>query len=216
MKSETLEKLKLYTKEINDIMLLAQSSFSIVYYLLRREDDLEREVINQNQFLKFSREIYWRTYVTELSKLFAERHSDHFNLHDFINKFKEGKEFEIKEIDEYSIQIWEDNLKLEKKKIDNLLLQRDKRYGHTDRKRAHVKNELTFEDAEELLRVVQRIVSEIYRVVFNTFNDFKVIGDPVHDLKKLVKVLADNKKEMLSDFRKHCEEMDIDPKEVGL
>lgn len=216
MKSQTLEKLKVHTKEINDIMLLAQSSFLIVDHLLRSDDALEREVINQNQFLKFSREIYWRTYVTELSKLFVNRSSDYFNLHSFIKKFKKGMEFEVGKIDEHSIKIWEDNLHLEKKKIDNLILQRDKLYSHTDKARSDVKNELTFKDAKELLHVVQRIVSEIYIAVFGIFNDFNVIDEPKHDLKKLVDILVKQKEEMLAGLAKHCKEMNIDPKEIGL
>jgi len=214
---EQLTKLRAHTKEIYDIMLLAQSSFRIVDYLYREREGLEIEVINQNQFLKYTAEMNWRIYVIELSKLFSDRDSDWFNLKRFIQKFKKGYEYnKIKEIDNQSILYWEQNLALEKRKIDNLILQRDKLYSHTDKNRAKVKNELSFSDAKELIQIVQRIVSEIYNAVFDTNISFEPIGEPIDDLKKIVQALVDKKKEMIDFYKAHCKEQNIDPKFIGL
>ena len=213
---EVLSKLKQHTKEINDIMLLAQSSFKIVAYLYRERSGFEIEVVNQNQFLKYSAESHWRIYVTELAKLFAARDSDWFNLNRFIRKFKKGMEYEVEQIDEHSILIWEQQLELQKAQIDNLLLQRDKLYGHTDKNREGVKNKLTFADAKELLRIVQRIVSEIYTVVFGQYPSFDPIGEPLDDLKKIIKVLVEQKQELIRFYSEHAKANGIDPLEIGL
>lgn len=210
------EKLKNHTREIQDIMFLAQSSFKILSYLYLEADDVENDIIENSQFLKFSREIHWRIYVIELSKLFADRKSEHFNLYAFIQKFKKGMEYEIKEIDERSIELWELNLKMEKPNIDNLILQRDKLYGHTDRDRTSVKNTLTFKHAKELIEVVQRIVSEIYIAVFQLATTFDVIGEPLSDIKKIVASLANEKANMLNDYKTYAESLGIDPTELGL
>ena len=214
---EKLAKLQQHTKEIYEIMLLAQSSFKIVDYMYRTRDDIAGEVINQNQYLKYSRHINWRLYVTELAKLFANRESDWFNVNRLITKFKKGGEFEkVTVIDETTVAAWERDLASEKAIIDNLLDQRDKLFGHTDKNRAHIKNELSIKDARTLIDIVKRIVSEIYVAVLDAPIDLDPFGEPVDDLKKLMEVQVFEKKKLINFWIAHCEEHKIDPASMGL
>ncbi|MFV8327929.1 hypothetical protein [Flavobacterium sp. ZS1P14] len=211
-------KLRRHTKEINDIMLLAQSSFKIVDYLTNPQSVIEREVINQNKFFKYSTELNWRIFVIEMAKLFSTSDRAHFyNLSKFIRKFKPDGEFgQVEEIDQYSMSIWEQNLNLEKIKIDNLMLQRDKLYSHNDPNREGIKNELSFVDAKELLNVVKRIISEIYAAVFDQYRSYDLLNEPVEELKKIVCELSILKQQQINDFIRHSEKNDIDPAEMGL
>ncbi|MGF7076262.1 hypothetical protein [Mucilaginibacter sp. 3215] len=212
-----LNKLENLTKEVRDIMLLAQSSFKIVEYLYLDKAPLELEVIKQNQFLKYSREIHWRIYVTELSKLLANRPGDYYNLHKFIEKFKPGFEYNsVKSINLTTLTAWENQLISVKDKIDNLLLQRDKLYSHTDKSRAGVKNILSIKDARELINIVQQVVYDIYNSVFGTHMSFDPIGEPLDGLKNIMAAMVQQKKDLINSFITHSKDVGIDPADVGL
>jgi hypothetical protein len=212
-----LNKLENHTKEIRDIMLSAQSSFKIVEYLYLDKTPLELEVIIQNQFLKYTREIHWRMYVTELSKLLANRPGDFYNLHKFIEKFMPGFEYHsVKSINPTTLTIWENQLISAKDKIENLLLQRDKLYSHTDKSRAGVKNSLSIKDARELIEIAQQVVYAIYDSVFVTHMSFDPIGEPLDGLKHIIASMVQQKKDLINSYITHSKEVGIDPADVGL
>lgn len=217
MEIETL-KLQIETETITHILLRAQSSFKILDYLSRGRSGLEAQVISRNYFFRYTSDCHWQIYVVELSKLFGkDSPNNHFNLIGFINKFKQGGEYaSLNKIDDTSIKIWEGDLSLKKESIDNLLLQRDKKFGHTDRKGEKVKNILTFGSAKELIEVVQRILSEINLLVFGHGTAFDPTGDPIIDLEKIMVILVNDKKRMINDYIDHCKELGIDPKEMEL
>jgi len=209
---EITDKLKQHTKEIHDIMLLAQSSFKIVDYLTREREGFEINIVNHSLYFKYSAEVNWRIYVIEMAKLFSTSHKAHwFNLNRFIEKFKPGGEYaSVREIDHYSVKIWEQNLDLEKIKIENLLKQRDKLYSHTDKNRANIKNELTYLEARELLNIVKRILSEIYASVFDEFRLYDLSTEPVDDLKKLIKELSLLEQARIDYLLQHAKDKEID------
>lgn len=193
--------------EIRNIMFNAQSSFKIVDYIYRTSDTIEKEVINRSQYFLYSAQVHWRIYVTEMSKLFKKAKNDHFNIHQFINKFKEGAVYRTVLIPDSSIENWEISLSFEKeqKLIENLVSQRDKLYSHTDKDRKHIKNEFSFVDANEFLNIVKRMLSEIYVVVFGDSMQFDPLYEPIEDLKKHMDILVAEKKKwikMEDDFDK--------------
>lgn len=213
----TVKKLEEFTKEITRIMLRAQSSFRIMDYLYRERKGLELEVINNYPFLKYTAETHWRLYVIELSKLLKNNKGEFFNLHKFIDKFKQGKEFEIiAGIDAVTIARWEASLKLEESNIEKLIGQRDKLYGHTDKDYLSVRNTLSFVKARELIEVVQNVITEIHDKVFNQGISYNPIGEPLEDLKKIIAVLVDRKRETIEMYKEICKAENIDPKEMGL
>jgi len=216
MAATNIEKLQQHTKEIYEIMFRAQSSFKIVDYLYRERDGLAIEIINTSQFLKYTAETHWRIYVIELAKLFAPRKSEHYNLHHFIEKFKPGMEYSISEIDADVIEKWEQLVDGEKTKINNLLQQRDKLYGHTDKDRHLVANILTFEDARKLIMIVKQVVAEIYDAVLGQSISLDPIGEPLEDLKRIICTLVDAKKQMYNDYSAVCKHCGIDPGELDI
>ncbi|MFX1707191.1 hypothetical protein PV783_24700 [Chitinophaga sp. CC14] len=214
-----LSKLKDHTKEINAIMLRAQSSFRIMDYLYRTSEGLEIEIIRNHQFLKYTAELNWRIYVIELSKLLKPNPNkdDYYNLTTFISKFKQGQEYEmIPGIDNETITKWEDSLKDLKEQIQNLLEQRDKLYSHTDKKHFLYKNKLSFADANELILVIQRVINEIYIKVFGHSASFDPLGEPVDNLKQIVGILVEQKKSQIKALVDHGRSFGIDPKEFDV
>ena len=213
MDKETFDKLRIHTNEITNIMFRAQSSFKIVDFLYRQREGLETEIINRNSFLLYTAEVNWRIYVTEISKLFAKRNNEYYNIHKFIKRFKKDEEYETDEIPLNSINIWEENLSQEReeKLIKNLLEQRDKKFSHTDKDANDIDNEFTFIDAKEFLHIVQRILSEIYQVVFKTTMLFNPINEPVDELKKIVSLIIEDKREII-ELDQMCNDPDFEEK----
>jgi len=189
-----------YITEIRNIMFSAQSSFKIVNYLYRERSGMEIEVVKRSQFLLYTASIHWQIYVTEMSKLFANRKGDKFNLHKLINKFKPTGEYYCTEILQNSVLIWEQNLKLDKEAnlIKNLLEQRDSLYSHTDIVRDHIKNKFSFADAKEFLHIIMRTLSEIYYLVFNESMHMEPINEPMMDLKRIMRILVNEKQQWVT------------------
>lgn len=214
------EKLLAEVTEIRDIMFKAQASFKIVDYLYRTRDGVEIEVINYSQFLKYTASIHWGIYVTEMSKLFVNRRTEHFNIHQFINKFKDGGEYRTSHIPDNSIFLWEANLSQSKETQlkENLTTQRDSLYSHTDKNRDHIKNAFTFIDAKEFLNIIKRILSEIYCEIFNQSMQMEPFNEPVDDLKRLMKILVKEKEVWIKaeetlesdEFKKASAEFKVD------
>ncbi len=199
MTDQLMTKLYKHTTEIRDIMFNAQSAYKIVNFLYRERSGVEIEVININQFLLYTAEINWRIYTIEMAKLFANRKSEHFNIHEYIKKFQPGREYRNINVSDSSILIWQQNLALTKDAtwINNLLQQRDSKYSHTDRNREHIKNILSFADAKELLQIIQRMLSEVFHSVFGESMLFDPINEPVESLKQTVSILAARQQKLI-------------------
>lgn len=203
MDTNIKENLRKQIGEMRNILFTAQSSFKILDYLYRTRSENDYTIINGSLFLKFTASTHWRIYVIEMSKLFSNRRTEHFNIHQLIGKFKPGGEFHCEMIPNNSIKIWEDNLVLkhETALIDNLISQRDKLYSHTDKDREDIKNALSFIDSMELMNIVKRMLSEIYITVFDVTMVMEPLNEPADDLKRLIRMLETEAK-VLADLEK--------------
>lgn len=219
------EKLRKEITEVRDIMFTAQSSFKIVDYLYRTRTEAEYSIVNRSQFLKYTAHTHWRMYVTEMSKLLSNRRTEHFNIHQLIDKFKAGGIYRTSSIPDTSIRIWEDNLRLnnEAEWISNLIVQRDSLYSHTDKDREHIKNSLTFISAIELLHIIKRMLSEIYITVLEVQMIMEPFNEPVDDLKRIMRSLATEAKVLLEleemldsdDFEKESKAFSVDKDDMA-
>jgi hypothetical protein len=212
MTPDIKDKLKKEMDEICNIMFVAQSSLKIVDYLRRTREGMEIEVVRHSMFFKYTANVHWQMYVTEMSKLFRDGKNEYFNIHKFIRKFKDAGEYHTHLITDNSIQIWESNLSLEKEKtlIENLVRQRDGKYSHKDKDWEAIKNSFTFIDAKEFLNIVKRMLSEIYGKVFDTSMIMDPFNEPVDDLKRIVKSLAAEYNRNIEMFEKINKEYNTD------
>ena len=224
MKDDKLAPIKKEFEVINNILLLAQSSFSIAGSLFINADRDEDAVIKQNTFLVYSMNINWRIMVIELCKLYPkdpdkESKNSHYNLPDFIRKI--CKEFNDKITDEIADSL----INIIKREIDfysgketvkRLYIKRDKKFAHTDREDPTTGDDgLTFENIHELIRTAQYIVNDVHNILFgSTIHYGYTIGDPNLDLDKIVKRLALDRRQLLAYQLQHAKDMGIDPKEI--
>lgn len=137
MKARKMEELRNEIRQINEILLTAQSSFRITKYLLLPDLPSATEFINQSVYFQYSLRMNWRLTVIELSKLLAtNKDRDRYNLHHFTKKLKKDGQFgdakkaadkfyalELHDPSKWEKDItkWETRLLSEKLVIDNLM-----------------------------------------------------------------------------------------------
>jgi hypothetical protein len=204
LKEKKKLELKKETCELAEILFLAQESLKVVEYLLKDEENEDKEYSKRmNAFFVYSRSIYWRVIVIELSKLFSEKDSEHYNIYKFISKLKLDGHYGDALISGSEIEAWEKTLADNKDSISNLILQRDKVYAHTDRNSKEVPNTVTITKTRELIEIIQKIIREVYFTVFaSSFMVDSPVNAPVDNLKWVIGALAKEKKERESLLRK--------------
>ncbi len=193
--------------EICDILFTAQETLKLVEYLLEKEDDADKNFVKRSPYFQFQVEINWSTIVIQLCKLFSSNRNEQYNLYGFMNKFKEGSDFGDLKIDDNTILEWRKALSAEKDSIDNLILQRNKKFAHTDRDSRTVVATVTVKKARELVVIVQGIAREIYSKFFeSSFLIDEPIGAPIEDLKRVISALAEERRNRLSGLRMMAKE----------
>lgn len=207
-----MQELKSETREISEILFLAQESLKVVELLVKKEEDNDRAYTKRmNSFFVYSTSIYWRVIVIELCKLFSSKENEQYNLRKFISKLKVTGHYGDAGISKESIIDWEGILENEKEVIDNLILQRDKVYAHKDRNAKLVVNTVTLLKTKELIGMVQKIVREIYSTVFDSsFMVNDPINPPVGNLEYIINILANEKKKREKPLRKLAKEYGIE------
>lgn len=115
----------------------------------------------------------------------------------FINKPKKDGQFSKANIKETKIIDWLSKLDNEDGNIHNLLKQRDKLYAHEDGEK--IKNILSLNKINEILKIGKEIVREINIAAFERGIDFSPIPSPIGNLKYLIEKLAKCKKGNYSD-----------------
>lgn len=211
-----IKKIKDHTKNIDDIMQMSLVSFQVVEYFFECADPLERSIICDNNFFIYTIQVNWRICVIELHKLFVVSNNK-FSIPKFIDMFKKkGEYYSPSIINENTIVFWEEHLQRVQSSLSKLKVLRDKIYAHTDKEWQNVQNELAFSEVKILLVIAQDVVNTVYRNIFDIPSKLKIYHDPVHDLKKMIKQLVDDKRKILNDMAKHAIDLDINPAYVGV
>ncbi|MBA4408395.1 MAG: hypothetical protein C0397_03105 [Odoribacter sp.] len=176
------------------ILILAKECFHYSSYLFNPETKKELDYIEKSADLCFLRHIIWRTTVIELSKLFSESQTrDRYNICHFINKFKKGGHFGDTGISDNLIQHWKSEINENKTTIDTVLKYRDKVYAHDDPNQDVLyTKEVTFEQAERLMKIVESLITEIYETILDST---PVIETVIFDRLRfdIIKILAEAK-----------------------
>lgn len=185
------------------ISILANKCLIYTQYLHKPETNEEKDFLDHSHDFGFIRHVMWRNTVIELSKLFSSSpNRDKYNIFHFINKFKRDQCFGGLGIEQNKIQDWENRLRENKDIISNILLLRDKVYGHTDNENARRNLDTpTFEETQKLIEIVETIVKEIYSTVLDTD---AMIRCPIIDHKPsvIIKILAAERKNRINSIRR--------------
>jgi len=186
--------------KIWDILIIAKDCYQYSFYLHKPETIEEADYLKNSQDFDFIRHILWRMAIIEIAKLFCNSSNrDRYNLRHFINKLKKAGHFGDIGISVTIIEKWETQLSLNEELIDDILTLRDKVYAHTDPyKEEYTKIEITFKKIEDLLRLVEDVIQEIFKTVFDSHVDFE---SPLLDKNRtnIVKILAAEKKKRIEE-----------------
>lgn len=205
------EKFKVEIETIAKIILQAQEDFLIVKYLSKEETDSDVHYEKKmNSFFHYSRVAYWQLTVIELSKLFLQRGTERFNLVKFLRKLRPDGVFRGFKISNEKIDDWENRILAQQDDIDNLRLQRDKVYVHTDSDNEEINNQVSFERTDKLLTISREIVKEVYITCYDSGYSFDLIGSPVENLKFCIERLTKEKKAKMEGYRNLAKKYDLE------
>jgi hypothetical protein len=190
------------TLTINRILVKAQEAYKIVELLTAQTNDSDDlcYVKGMYSFLAYSKQIYWQVTVTELCKLFIGSSKEdtkkmaRFNLRHYIQKFRNDGEFSQAKISQEILDDWNVKLDKEDSAINNLKIQRDKRYAHEDSNSEEIWNSVAMEKIQELLQIGYSILNEINISVFKRGIDYDPINSPVKNLQFILGKLEEDKK----------------------
>jgi len=192
--------LKIEIKNVWDIFINANECFHYSNYLHNPETQDELDYLNSSRDLQYIRHIMFRMLIIELSKLFSDKKGDRFNIQHLINKLNKNGNFGNMGISDDVLKRWDAEIDNNRETIETILTLRDKVYAHTDSdKKKYISIDLSFNEIEPLLNIVEEIIRRIYSSVFNTFADVETV---VFDKKRLsiIKILAEEKMKTLNDL----------------
>ena len=201
------EEIKEEIWQIWQILLVAKECYSYSFYLNKPDTEEELQYLNNSKDFQFIRLTMWKMFVIELSKLFKQSvKSDRYNIFHFISKLKKGGNFGKMGISESKIEEWEENINRNSETISKILILRDKLYSHTDTdKEKHKKTDTSFEETEELIKIIELIIQEIYSTVF----DAEALMETIffkRERFKLIEILAKerirSREELLNKYLK--------------
>lgn len=200
------EEIKEEIWQIWQILLIAKECHSYSFYLHKPDTKEELDYLQHSRDFHFIRHIMWRMNVIELSKLFRDSpENDRFNIFHFIRKLKKGGHFGKLGISENKIAEWESKISDNTQTILEILILRDKLYSHTaPNKEKYSKSDVTFEKTEELIKIVESVIQEIYSSVFDSHASISTIS---FDRKrfKIIEILAEERNKitraLLEEFK---------------
>jgi len=195
MKSAKKQELKSELHSIWNILLLTIQCYEYSYYLYYPKRIKEKEYITNSFFFDFTRHIYWRVTIIELSKLIVDnKETQKYNIHHFLNKLKKNGHFgklgfEIRKIDE-----WETLFNKNSEVIKEIESLRNKIYSHTDRNIASLIDDsiITFEKVETIINIIGNIITKIGSDLLNEHIVIKPLN-VVREKFSLINILVDEK-----------------------
>lgn len=185
------EPLKLELESIVKTIIQAQEALLIVKYLSVEEDDPDKQYEkSENSFFFYSRIMFWRLSVIELSKLFLERDTEKYNFNKFLNKLSRSGIYANHGISQEKIFDWKNRVVSQKEDIENLKLQRDQVYVHIDSTADTANNTISFFQAQKLLLLAQEIIKDVYKTCYQTDYKFELLNSPSKNLESCIERLA--------------------------
>lgn len=193
--SRKKDSLKKELDQISEIILFAKESIEIVDFLSTKSSDsheTDEKIINEYFF--YSKVTAWRIFCIELCKLFVNQDNEKFNFHKLLNKLQPGGIYNSLMANSDIVQNWTDKLNSLSDQFNQLKLQRDKVYAHTDKDSFLHKNKITISDAKSLLSLAIEITSTLYERIDNAHFHFALTNSPSVNLKEIVKRLGNESK----------------------
>jgi len=135
----------------------------------------------------------------ELHKLLNKSDKDFYNLWTFIKNLG-SNHYSAHNVPADVITEWRNILYSKKAIIKKILLLRNKLYAHTDPNVDKLVVDITFDEVQELISVVEKVIRGIYN---NSFQSDILIETPIFERDRfdIIKVLAKEKSDRIEAIR---------------
>ncbi len=165
-KTELKQKLDQYVY----ILIAAKQCLLFSKDLRFSSDEKLNAFLHRSEQLAFIHNVLWKQCVIELAKLISPSKRAHrYNIHHLIDQLKDSGHFGCLEIDKTVIQCWQNKIAENQGRINSIMKLRDKAYAHTEPSFDIYKIDApTFANIEELIRISEGILEEVYKRIFNT------------------------------------------------
>lgn len=182
MKTKTRE---YFEKELENILLIhfnAKFYFADVKYLNNPDTVEEMIVAGEYSTIKRIRIAFWRLGIIEIAKLFQKTQSQHYNLIDYIESLIIDYELYpwLHGINRDRLTEWLTILNSEriKKLRENISIQRNKFFAHTDRtpSKKLENSQMSFEDIQELIALTENIIFDLKEKVLRIHTNMEIPG----------------------------------------
>lgn len=181
------------------ILTNCKENFLYSRYLHKPDTKEEVEYLGCSRHFKFLRHSLWRLSIIELHKLLNKSDRDFYNLFTFIKNL-ESNNYLGHNVPTEIITDWRNTLCSKKGITKKILLLRNKLYAHTDPNLDKLLVDITFEEVQELITVVEKVIKGIY---YNSFQSAISIETPVFERGRfdIIKILAKEKNERIQAIR---------------
>ena len=193
--------LKSDLESINKFIITILQSFEYAHYLHYPEhnysyDKPKSNLISASGFLTFTEYAMWRILIVEIHKLVKDSKSEKFNLFLLLRKLERSGDYRSIGIEHAKVVEWKLALLNKLPSIAKVVTLRSKLYAHTDRDYKDVikNSDLTYEEINELIIVIVKIVSEIQSIAYEKQFIYVPIH-PIGELKNKLEVLVTNQRQ---------------------
>lgn len=209
LKMARAERIKEEFSKILKIIYHANESYKILHFLwTTSNDEVIDNIKSRELFFAYSKDIFYKDVMIEMSKLFHQSDNEQFNLQKFINKLENDSKYRGV-ISVLELNDWRSKLTGVGDAVKKIIALRTGYAAHTDR---HFKTEdhpLSLKDIKEVIDVSYHIAKAIFKIIDGS--EFLIERDPISDsplisLKHILVDLADKRKETLRPMFRHAME----------
>lgn len=189
------EQLKEDIWSIWKILLDCQENLAFSKYFYKPDTDDERNFISSSKELKYIRFSLWKLGIIEIHKILSHSKNDTYSLWNLMKNL-ENEKYVNHGISKDVISTWQTNLKATKKTLAKISLLRNKNYAHTDSGNKPKESDITFEEVEVVLKIIESVIRDVYSHAFESgiINETLIFQKDNFDI---VKVLAKEHKDRM-------------------
>ncbi|MES2388167.1 MAG: hypothetical protein V4543_09200 [Bacteroidota bacterium] len=189
---QSLPKLKLIQLKSDldlrfDVLHDCYDLFSLLKYMHLKEENEDTYISyikNYNIYFTTARAYNWRLFVIELSKLFKVGKGDDCGLVSLISKME--LHYRELKISNNVIGSWKSSIGSQQEILENIFLQRDKNYAHSERGAKNISNIAKSGNCEALLKIAEEILNTIHLKAFNETRSIVWLNPSFEELKSIL------------------------------
>lgn len=198
------EQLKEDIWSIWKILLDCQENLAFSRYFYKPETNEEKNYIDSSQELKYIRFSLWKLGVIEIHKILSHSKKDVYSLWNLMYNLQNGK-YLNHGISKDIISSWQTNLKSTKRTLAKISALRNKNYAHTDAGSSPKENDITFEEVEVVLKIIESVIRDVYSHAFESgiINETLIFQKHRFDIVKILAKEHNDRMKELIDLAKN-------------